>query len=247
MKINEFCPFDRFQKGCEKMENLGTTLVDEMNVHTVFTVPVFGGIPISESVVVTWIVMALVVLICIVLVRNLSVENPSKKQLMLETAVGGIYNFFDDIMGGHGKAYIPYLMAVIIYLGIANVIGLLGFKPPTKDINVTAAMAIMSILLIQGAGIRKRGVKGWLGSFAEPVPMILPLNVLELVIRPLSLCMRLFGNVLGAYIIMELIKMVVPAVVPAVFSMYFDIFDGLLQAYVFVFLTSLFIHEAMGE
>ena len=77
------------------------------------------------------------------------------------------------------------------------------------------------------------------------MPIILPINILELFIKPLSLCMRLFGNVLGAFVIMELLKLVVPAVVPVVFSLYFDIFDGLIQAYVFVFLTGLFMKEAM--
>ena len=72
-----------------------------------------------------------------------------------------------------------------------------------------------------------------------------PLNLMELVVRPLSLCMRLFGNILGAFIIMELIKMVVPMVVPLVASMYFDLFDAFLQAYVFTFLTSLYIQEAV--
>jgi len=68
--------------------------------------------------------------------------------------------------------------------------------------------------------------------------------VLEIVIRPLSLCMRLFGNVLGGFVVMELIKLLVPVFVPVVFSCYFDIFDGLIQAFVFVFLTALFIKEA---
>jgi F-type H+-transporting ATPase subunit a len=71
------------------------------------------------------------------------------------------------------------------------------------------------------------------------------MNILELAIRPLSLCMRLFGNIIGATVIMELLKMVVPIIVPAAFSLYFDIFDGLIQAYVFVFLTSLYIKEAV--
>lgn len=72
-----------------------------------------------------------------------------------------------------------------------------------------------------------------------------PINILELFIKPLSLCMRLFGNVLGAFVIMELIKILAPAVAPVPFSLYFDIFDGLIQAYVFVFLTSLYIREAV--
>ena len=77
--------------------------------------------------------------------------------------------------------------------------------------------------------------------------MITPMNILELAIRPVSLCMRLFGNVLGAYIVMELIIYCVPAVVPLVASAYFDIFDGILQAYVFCFLTSLFIQESIED
>ena len=79
----------------------------------------------------------------------------------------------------------------------------------------------------------------------QPVAIITPINILEIFIRPFSLCLRLFGNVLGAFVIMELIKAVVPMVVPLVFSFYFDIFDGLIQAYVFVFLTSLYIKEAI--
>ena len=119
-------------------------------------------------------------------------------------------------------------------------IGLLGFKSPTKDLNVTASLAVMSIVLVEAAGIRKKGVKGWVKSFAEPIPIIAPINVLELFIRPLSLCMRLFGNVLGAVVVMALIKYLLPLVVPLPFSGYFDIFDGVIQAYVFVFLTSLY-------
>ena len=77
------------------------------------------------------------------------------------------------------------------------------------------------------------------------MPIIAPINILEIFIKPLSLCMRLFGNVLGSFVVMELIKIILPVLLPIPFSFYFDIFDGLIQAYVFVFLTSLFIKEAM--
>lgn len=219
-------------------------LLEELNCKTVFKIPIFGGIPIYESVVVTWIIIAVIFLICVLLVRNLKVENPGKKQLVLETAVQGLYNFFEGTIGENGRAYIPYLMSVAIYIGIANLIGLLGFKPPTKDMNVTVALALMSIILIEVSGVRKKGTKGWIKSFAEPMPIVLPINILEVFIKPLSLCMRLFGNVLGSFVIMELIKIIVPPIIPAIFSCYFDIFDGLIQAYVFVFLTALFIKEA---
>lgn len=226
------------------MNDIVNRLLEELNCDVVFTIPIFGGIPIYESVVVTWIIMLAVLLICVLLVRNLKVENPGRKQIVLETAVQGLYNFFKGTIGEHGTAYIPYLMSVVLYIGIANLIGLIGFKPPTKDMNVTVALAVMSIVLIEVAGVRQKGTKGWLKSFAEPMPIVLPINVLEVFIKPLSLCMRLFGNVLGSFVIMELLKIVVPVFLPAVFSCYFDIFDGLIQAYVFVFLTSLFIKEA---
>ena len=226
------------------MNDIVNRLLEELNCDVVFTIPIFGGIPIYESVVVTWIIMLAVLLICVLLVRNLKVENPGRKQIVLETAVQGLYNFFKGTIGEHGTAYIPYLMSVVLYIGIANLIGLIGFKPPTKDMNVTVALAVMSIVLIEVAGVRQKGTKGWLKSFAEPMPIVLPINVLEVFIKPLSLCMRLFGNVLGSFVIMELLQIVGPAFLPAVFSCYFDIFDGLIQAYVFVFLTSLFIKEA---
>lgn len=227
------------------MGGLAERLTDEMTCETVFTIPLFGGIEIDEAVVVTWIIIAVLTLLSIFLTRNLRVENPSKRQLALETVIGGLRNFFQDILGEEGRQYVPYLISVALYIGVANLIGLVGFKPPTKDMNVTAALAIMSIVLVEAVGIRKKGGVGWLKSFAEPVAVVLPINILELFIRPISLCMRLFGNVLGAFIVMELIKVVIPVVVPIPFSFYFDIFDGLIQAYVFVFLTSLFIKEAV--
>ena len=222
-------------------------LLSQLNVQTVFTIPSFGGIKIAESVVVMWIIMAALVVLSIILTHNLSLENPSKKQLVLEICIEKGYNFFKELLGEKGKGYIPYLMCVALYIGTANIIGLFGFKPPTKDLNCTIALALMSIVLVEFAGIRAKGVKGWAKSFAKPVAVIAPLNVLEIIIRPFSLCLRLFGNVLGAFVIMELIKEVVPMVVPVAFSLYFDIFDGFIQAYVFVFLTSLYIGEAIED
>lgn len=201
----------------------------------------------SEAVVVTWVIMALMVGLSIIFVRNLKVENPGKKQLALESFVNFLYDFFDNILGKAGRRYIPYLMTVVMYIGFANLIGLLGLTPPTKSLNVTAALSLMSIFLIEYSGIRKKGLKGWVKSFAQPIPIIAPINILEVFIRPLSLCMRLFGNVLGSFIIMELIKLIIPVIIPIPFSLYFDVFDGLIQAYVFVFLTSLFIQEAIEE
>lgn len=227
------------------MEEIANELLAELNCDTAFTIPVFGGIEIAESVVITWVIMAFMLILSIIMTRNLKVQNPGKRQIILETAVCGLQNMVKGIIGEEGKRYVPYLVTVIVYIGISNIIGLFGMKPPTKDLNVTAALAIMSIILIEYSGIHAKGVKRWAKSFAEPVAIVAPLNVLEIFIRPLSLCMRLFGNVLGAFVVMELLKIIMPAILPIPFSLYFDIFDGLIQAYVFVFLTSLFIKEAI--
>lgn len=229
------------------MNVLVESLMEELNCKVVFTIPLFGGIDVMESVAVTWIIMAIMMVASLILVHGLKVRNISKKQAALESGMSFIYDFFEGLLGKEGKDYIPYLITVVIYIGIANMIGLLGFKSPTKDLNVTVSLAVMSIVLVEVAGIRKKGVKGWIKSFAEPIAIIAPINVLELFIRPLSLCMRLFGNVLGAIVVMALIKHLLPLIVPLPFSFYFDIFDGVIQAYVFVFLTSLYIKEAIED
>ena len=190
------------EKGGSNTGNLTETLMEELNCETVFTLPVIGGI--SESVVVTWILMAVLVLLSVILVRNLKVENPGKVQLALEAGIGWAQDFFEGIIGKENRRYVPYLITVLLYLAAANTVApLLGFKPPTKDLNVTAALAIMSMCLIEFSGIRKNGTLDRVLHFAQPVPVVAPIMILEIVIRPLSLCMRLFGNMLAGFVVLE--------------------------------------------
>lgn len=235
------------------MGDLAESLMEELECKTVFKIPICikgiegyaDGIPIYESVVVTWIIMAVLILLSIFLTRNMKVDHISKRQAVAELIVTKLTGMVEGMIGERGKPYVTYLTTVLLYVSVANAIGLFGFKAPTKDLNVTVALAVMSIVLVEAAGIYHLGVKKWLHKFLEPVAIVAPINILELVTRPLSLCMRLFGNVLGAFVIMELIKMVVPVIFPAIFCCYFDVFDGLLQAYVFVFLTSMYISEML--
>ncbi len=226
------------------MGDLSEKLMEELESKTAFTIPVFGGIPVPDSCVVTWVIMAALVALSIILTHKLK-KVPTGKQCLLEIGITKLNDFFLGILGPHGKKYLPILETLIIYIGFSNIIGIFGFVPPTKDINVTAALAGIAIILIQVTSVIEKGGIGWVKGFAKPMPIMIPINILELVTRPLSLCMRLFGNVLGAFVVMELIKICVPVGLPVVFSLYFDIFDGLIQAYVFVFLTSLFMSEAM--
>ena len=202
------------------MGNLSEFLMEELNVATAFTIPIFGGIEVAESTVISWVIMAIIVILTLVLTRNMRVEKPGKLQVGVEYAVTALQNLVRGIIGHEGERYVPYLSTVLVFLGISNIFAIFGMKPPTKDLNVTAALALMSIILVQAASIRQNKVGGWLKGFTKPSKVITPLNVME---------------------------HLVPVILPAVFSLYFDFFDGLLQAYVFVFLTGLYIKEAVEE
>lgn len=229
------------------MGNLSEFLMEELEAATAFTIPIFGGIEVAESTVISWVIMAIIMILTLVLTRNMKVGNPGKLQVGVEYVVESLQNIVRGIVGHEGERYVPYLATVLVFLGISNVFAVTGMKPPTKDLNVSAAVALMSIVLVQIASIRQNRVKGWLKGFTKPIAVVTPINIMELAIRPLSLCMRLFGNVLGAFVVMKLLEHLVPIILPAVFSLYFDFFDGLIQAYVFVFLTGLFIKEAVED
>ncbi|MBR4670886.1 MAG: F0F1 ATP synthase subunit A [Butyrivibrio sp.] len=204
-----------------------------------------GLFDLYKSVVVTWIILGVLFLLILFLTRDFKVHNISKRQAAVESFVLWIRGVTGGMLGEEAIRYQDYLAVVLIFIAASNMIGLFGFTPPTMDLTVTVALSLMSIILVEAAGLRKKGLGKWFKGFAEPMPVIAPMNVLELAIRPLSLCMRLFGNILGATVIMELIKHVAPVIFPALLSVYFDIFDGAIQAYVFVFLTSLYIKEAV--
>ncbi len=227
--------------------DLQQELTEQLDIHEVFGFDIGGfHVGIDEGTVVSWVIMAVVVILSIILTRNLKVTGAlSKRQLLLETVYEKATGFFRDIVGEKGERYIPWLMSTALFIGLSNMIGIFGMKPPTKSMQVTLAMALTSIVLVEYAAYKDKGVKGRLKAFTKPLAIVTPINLLEIIIKPLSLCMRLFGNIIGAFIIMELIKAVVPVVVPVALSLYFDIFDGLLQAYIFVFLTALYIKEAV--
>ena len=135
------------------MNALTAALKEELNVEMV---SVFG-LQIPESVVVSWGIMVFLVLGSILLTRNLRVDHITRRQAILETVVTLINDFFVGLLGENGKRYVPYLMSVALYIACSNLIGVFGIKPPTKDLNVTAALALMSIVLIEYSGIHARG------------------------------------------------------------------------------------------
>jgi len=235
--------------------------VEELEIKTIFTLALFGTkIPITETVVVSWIVMLFLIVASLILTRKLR-EIPTGPQAVLEAAVEFLNNFTKNQFGSFSKHLGPYIGSLFLFLLVSNIIGVISpielkffgrqfippfpIRPPTRDINVTAALAVISISLVLVCGFAARGLKGWFKKLFSPIPIMLPFNIMEYGTRLLSLALRLFGNILGGYVIMNLIEGLLPVALPVVFSLYFDFFDGIIQSVIFVFLTSLYISEAV--
>jgi len=233
-----------------------------LEIETIFTIKLFDlSIPITETVIISWIVMLILIVASLLLTRKLK-EFPTGSQVLLETVVEFVNNFAREKFGSLAVHLAPYIGSLFLFLLTANIIGVLSpleikafghefvppfmIRPPTRDINVTAALALISIILVLVCGLAARGLAGRFRRLLYPFPLMLPFNIMEYGIRPVSLALRLFGNVLGAYILMHLIEGIFPIGLPMVFSLYFDFFDGAIQAAIFVFLTSLYISEAVS-
>lgn len=167
------------------MGEIKAELNAELQTHIAFEIPLFGGIPGSG--------------IRCGKLGNHSCADPAchladartaqasgRKQIAAEMLVGFINNFCRDTLGDkYWRTFAPYLGTVGLYLALANMAGLFGVTPPTKDLNVTAGLAIMSALLIYGSQFRFHGLRGGLKKFSEPVSVVTPLNIMEIGIRPL--------------------------------------------------------------
>lgn len=223
------------------------------HVVTLWNIP-FVDIPITNVVVMTWIAMAVIILWAFISTRKLKLV-PTGMQNIVEIVVEAINNFAERMIGKDGKRFAPYIGTIGIFLVVANTVGALFMTqitdgiicPPTRTMSIPVALAVMTIVVVIGAGIWKKGVIGFIKGLFKPVIIMFPFNILEFIIKPLSLSMRLFGNVFGAYIAMELIFEALPWGFPAIASIYFDLFDGGLQAFVFVLLTSLYIGEEVED
>jgi len=235
--------------------------MEALEIRTIFTFSLFNiKIPITETVMISWVVMLILIIGSLILTRRLK-EVPTGPQALLETGVEFLDNFAKNQFGPFAKYLGPYIGALFLFLLFANILPVLSplplkafgrefrplfeIRPPTRDINVTAALAVISILLVLFCGFAARGFIGWFKKLLRPISFMLPFNIMEYGTRLISLALRLFGNMLGGYVLMSMIEGLLPVALPVVFSLYFDFFDGLIQAAIFVFLTSLYIGEAV--
>ena len=209
-----------------------------------------GPIEITGVVVTTWVIIAILTVLSILATRNLK-DVPGPLQNLAEQAVGKLHSYFSGILGEKlTDKYFPVLATLFIFIIVSNYSGLLpgaghykAFKVPTANLSVTAALALVGVFTIHTVGVKERGWKGYLKSFLS---VMLPLTLVEQLVRPFSLALRLFGNLFGEEMVTENLYTIFPVLVPLVMQV-LSILFCLIQALVFTMLLSIYIQEAAEE
>lgn len=177
-------------------------------------------------------------------------EIPNAFQNFVELIVESMETFVRDTMGDEYAYFADWFFGVIVLIFCANLSGLIGLRPPTADFATTGAFALSTFVLIHFIGITK-SKKEYLKSYVEPFVLFLPLNIIGELATPISLSFRLFGNILGGYIILGMVYGLFPIYLklglPAFLHVYFDVFAGVLQSYIFVILSMTFIRSHAPE
>lgn len=216
--------------------------MEEIAPRVVFSI---FGIPVTDSVTTTWVVMGLILLLGWVISRNLS-EYPSKIQTIFESIIEFYENIAVQIMGEEGRQFVPLAVSIGLFVLFSNWIEVIpGFSAPTRDLSTTIALAIVAVASTYVAGIKKKGWR-FFKKYIEPNPIFLPINILEELVRPISLSFRLFGNILGEEIVIAILVMIVPLILPVPLIL-LGLFTGLIQAFIFSLLTLLYVAGAVGE
>lgn len=214
---------------------------DIMNAKTVFTLSLGGHkLAITENIFWQWIIMAIIVILVIVSTRDLK-KVPTRKQSIVEMVVNLINGLVKENMGEKFMNFVPIIGTMAVFILFLNLTGLVGIEPVTRNINVTAGFAIISAFLINATAIKRIGVGGYLKAIFSQGIVMAPMNLIEKVTVPVSLCLRLFINMLvGAIIIALVYSTPAKIIIPIPLHGFFDLFDGVLQAYVFILLTMIF-------
>lgn len=205
-----------------------------------------GPIPIAEAVVTTWAVMAVMVLVSWLGFRTAD-ANRSLLQNTLEIVVEAISDQVREITGKAHAAFLPLLATLFLFLVVANLSAALpGVKAPTAHIETPAALALIVFLSTHYFGIRSRGWGGYLRHYTKPSILLTPLNILSELTRTFSLMVRLFGNMMSHELVLTIIAVLAGLLVPIPFLL-LGILIGLIQAYIFTVLASVYVGAAAGS
>jgi len=205
-----------------------------------------GPVPITRPVVTTWAILASLAGGSWLLTRRLQ-RRPDRRQAALETLILGIVGQIEEVVQNDGRRLLPLLGTLFLFLIVANLSGVLpGTQAPTATLETPAALALIVFFAVHYYGVRARGLFGYLASFAKPKPIMLPLNLLAEVTRTFSLMVRLFGNVMSGEFVIALVLALAGLFVP-IPLMALEILLGLVQAYIFTVLATVFIGAAIDS
>lgn len=233
-----------------------------------FEIPIFGGIPITETQVNSWIVILVIFLLCLYLTHGLKVRNISKKQIVAEWIVEKVENLTTTNMGEGFKNFAPFVCAILGLSALSSLSSLVGLYPPTADLNTIAGWSILVFVMITYYKIKTNGFFGYLKGYTEPFALFTPFNILSELGTPISMTFRHFGNIVSGVVISTLVYAALASLstallgwlpgilgkipflqvgIPAVLSIYFDVFSSCMQAFIFAMLTTLYIGSAASK
>ncbi len=232
----------------------------------IFRIPILGGIPVTETIVNMWVIMAIIVAICIYLTRGMKVKPTCKKQIIAEELVKMLNGFVKGTMGEKHLKFAPYIGTLFIMSMAGSISSLFGVRPYTADLSVTLGWALVTFVMVQYFKIRTNGFIGYIKGFFDPVPFMLPMNVIGEIANPISMSFRHFGNIAAGMVITSLLYGALASLsavilqfipnaflssipvfqlgLPAILSVYFDLFSSFLQAYIITMLTMVFVASA---
>lgn len=230
-------------------------------IYAEINMPFGTTMPITEAQINSWLVILSIMFLCIFLTHGMTVWGKGKRQIIAEWIVEKVDSLVKENMGEYFMGFAPFVAAILALSACSSLLSLIGLFPPTSDINITAGWAILTFILITHYKM-KCGPLQYIKSFGEPVPFLAPLNIISEVATPVSMAFRHYGNVLSGSVISVLISALLAKLsamvfaflpgalakvpflrigLPAVLSVYFDVFSGCLQAFIFAMLTMLYV------
>lgn len=217
--------------------------MEGISPHTLFTI---FGVPIRDTIVHTWIFVAVSCLLAIWASSKLRVRPSTRWQGLLEAVLEMVSDLISNVIGEGHEDLVPFLSSLLFFTIVANLLGLIpGMKTPTSNINTAAGLAIMVFFAVHYYGIKSLGLGKYLAKeLGGSNLFLLPLTIIGQLSRTLSLAVRLFGNMIAGQVIVAVLTLLVPVLVPLVLQA-FGILTGLIQAYVFTMLTLVYLGSAV--
>jgi len=197
----------------------------------------------------TWLVMGILIVVAVLASRSITLV-PTGLQNFMETVVSGVEGLLDETMGEEGKAYFPLIATFALFILVSNLIALIpGFYPPTANLNTNAALALTVFVMTHAVGFKKHGgsyLKHFMGPIWWLAPLIFVIEIVGHLARPLSLSLRLFGNMYGHEIVLMIFFALVPLFLP-IPMMLMGILVAFIQTFVFTLLAMIYIAGALEE